>query len=144
MRVSSVVAARPGLRQRQHDVPENTKPGGAIKLGRLFQLDGQVGKEIMHQPDHNGQVGNRIDQNECQMCVKQSDSLEHDINWNDHDNGWQYALGNDPEQNVAIAQCALEVLAKGASQKEEQAQGQRPTRPTMVCRHSLLRRSQAQ
>ena len=125
-----------GPRQRQDDIPENAKPRGAIELGRFLQLDGQAGEEIMHQPHDDRQIGHGIDDDQRQMGVEQADRLEHHVDRNDDDDRRQDALRNDPEQDVAIAERGLEMLAEGARQKEEQRQGHGRRNIPVECRHS--------
>ena len=71
MSVRSVVAARPGPGERQHDVPEDPEPRGAVELRALLEFDRQAGEEIVHQPDHDGQVGHRVGQDQRQVGIKQ-------------------------------------------------------------------------
>ena len=110
-----------GPRQRQDDVPEDAEARGTVELGRFLELDRQAGEEIVHQPHDDGQVGHRIDDDQRQVRIEQAHGLEHHVDRNDDDDGRQDALGNDPEQDVAIAQRAREVPAEGARQEEEQS-----------------------
>jgi len=89
---------KPRAGERQHDLPEDIKASGTVELGRFFEFDGQAGKEIVHQPDDDGKVGNGVDDDQRQMGIKQPHGLEHHVDRDDDDDGRQNALGNDPKQ----------------------------------------------
>ena len=55
------------------------------------------------------------------MGVHQANGLEHHVDRDDHDDGRQDALGNDPEQDVAIAKGAVKCLPKARTSKKKTA-----------------------
>ena len=143
MSVSSVVAARPGRVSGStisQKMPKRVAPSSCADSSSSI---GQTGEEVVHQPDDDRQVGDRIDEDQRQMRVEHAHRLEHHIDRDHHHDRRQDALRDDPEQDVAVAKRVLEVLAEGAGQEEEQRQRHGRWRPTRECRRSWWRRSRA-
>ena len=99
---------------------EDTQTRGAVDLGALLQVQRDAGEEVAHQPHHDGQVDGGVGGDQRNVGVQQADLLEHEIDRQDDHHRRQDAVGDDPEQDVVVAERAPEVAPHGGHEEDEE------------------------
>ena len=86
----------------QDDAEERAPDGAAVNQGRLLKLGRDRVKLVTHDPDHDGQHRQRIDQDEPDDAVEQRQLLVKHEKWHGQDDRRQDELRQEEERDVLV------------------------------------------
>ena len=128
MKTRSDVATRPA-RASGRTMPKKMRkrdaPSSEALSSRSF---GNGHEEVVHQPDDDRQVDRRIGRDERGARVEKAELLEHHIDRDGGNDRRQDALGDDPEQDIGIAEPDIAEPGGGAREQGEQERAPRQRR----------------